>query len=91
MAFGSADRDARGFELMSTRGSETNGICSNPFLEYAFRTIEYRIRVTINDDATWAYHQDTTLLVHGQNEPFHHRDRSLLKRVAAPTPNPLAQ
>jgi len=91
MAFGSANREARGFELTATRGSETNGICSNPFLEYAFKTIEYRIRVTINDDGTWVYHQDTTMLVHGQKEPFHHRDRSLLKKVAAPTPNPLAQ
>jgi len=91
MAVGSAARDARGFELVATRGSETNGICSNPFLEYAFKTIEFRIRVTINDDGTWGYDEDTTLLIQGQKDPFHHRDRSLLKKVAAPTPNPLAR
>lgn len=28
--------------------------------------------------------------MHGQKEPFHHRDRSLLRKTANPTPNPLA-
>ncbi len=66
MALGHAVKDATAFELVATRGALTNGICSNPFLAYAFKMIEYRIRVTINDDGTWAYHQETTLLVHGQ-------------------------
>ena len=91
MAFGHAERDARSFELVATRGAETNGICSNPFLEYAFRTIEYRILVTINDNGTWSYDEDTTLMIPGKSEPFHHTDRNTLSQVAAPTPNPLAR
>jgi hypothetical protein len=91
MAFGAAARDAVGFELTASRGSLTNGICSNPFLEYAFETVEYRIRVTINEDGTWGYEEDTVLKVHGQTEPFHHRDRSVLTKVAEATPNPLAR
>jgi hypothetical protein len=91
MAFGAAARDAVSFELTASRGSLTNGICSNPFLEYAFETTDYRIKVTINEDGTWGYEEDTVLNVHGQTEPFHHRDRSVLTRVAEAMPNPLAR
>lgn len=91
MAFGRAAKDATSFELIAKRGMETNGICSNPFLEYAFKTIEYRIKVTINSDGTWAYDEDTVLIVRGQTEPFHHTDRNILSKVAEPTPNPLAR
>jgi hypothetical protein len=91
MAFGRAAKDATHFELIAKRGMETNGICSNPFLEHAFKTIEYRIKVTINSDGTWAYDEDTVLIVRGQAEPFHHTDRNILSKVADPTPNPLAR
>jgi hypothetical protein len=91
MAFGRADRDATSFELVATRGTKTNGICSNPFIEYTFKTTEYRIKVTINSDGTWAYDEDTTLIVCGQTEPFHHTDRNILTKLGEPTPNPLAR
>ena len=91
MAFGHAAADATSFELVATRGSETNGICSNPFLEYAFKTTEYRIKVTINSDGTWEYDEDTTLIVRGQTEPFQHTDRNVLRKLGEPTPNPLAR
>jgi len=90
MAFGHAAADATSFELMAKRGVETNGICSNPFLEHAFRTIEYRIKVTINTDGTWSYDEDTILMIRGQTEPFHHTDRNTLTKIGEPTPNPLA-
>lgn len=91
MAFGQAAKDATSFELVAKRGETTNGICSIPFLEEAFRTMEYRIKVTINPDGTWAYDQDTILLVRGQSRPFHHTDRNVLTKIAEPTPNPLAR
>ena len=72
------------------RGSEVNGICSNPFLEYAFKTTGYRIRVTVNSDGTWLYEQDTILLVHDRPEPFHHTDHNTLRKIGEPTPNPMA-
>lgn len=90
LAIGYATADARSFELVATRGSEVNGICSNPFLEYAFKTVEYRIKVTANADGTWSYESDTVLMVRGRSEPFHHIDRNTLRRVAPPGPNPLA-
>jgi hypothetical protein len=90
LAIGKAAVDAKTFELVAVRGSEVNGICSNPFLEYAFQTVEYRIKVTVNTDGTWSYDEDTVLMVRGRPEPFHHKDRNTLRRVAAPQPNPLA-
>lgn len=90
MAVGKATADAKRFELVATRGTEVYGICSNPFLEYAFKTVEYRIQVTINDDGTWSYDEDTVLMIRGQTEPFHHTDRNTLTKIAEPTPNPLA-
>ena len=91
MAFGRALKDATSFELVATRGVETNGICSNPFLEHAFKTVEYRIKVTINSDATWSYDEDTVLMIRAKAEPFHHTDRNTLTKIGEPTPNPLAR
>lgn len=91
MAVGKAAADAKSFELVATRGTETYGICSTPFLEYAFKTVEYRIKVTIGPGDTWSYDEDTILMIKGQTEPFHHTDRNVLSRIGEPTPNPLAR
>jgi hypothetical protein len=91
LAMGKATSDAASFELVAIRGSTDNGICSTRFLEYAFTTLEFRIKVTTNSDGTWSYDEDTILLVRGQTEPFHHTDRNTLTRIGAPTPNPLAR
>ena len=91
MAVGRATADAKTFRLQAVRGSLTNGIVSNPFLEYAFRTESYTITVSINADGTWSYEQDTVLIIPGQAEPFHHTDRNTLRKIGEPTPNPTAQ
>lgn len=91
MAVGQATADATRFDLRATEGSESFGIRSAPFLQQAFRTIEFRIAVEFNEDGTWSYEEDTVLMIRGQSDPFHHTDKNLLSRVAAPTPNPLAR
>lgn len=91
MAVGRAARDATSFELVAKRGEIGNGICSGPFLEHAFQTLEYRIKVAINPDGTWSYDEDTVLKVRGQADLFHHTDRNTLKKIGEPTPNPLAR
>jgi len=90
MASGHAGPDADRFELVSTRGSLANGIVSNPFIEHAFTTLEWRIEVAFNADGTWSYHQDTVMQIQGLAEPFHHTDRNTLTKVGEPSPNPLA-
>jgi len=91
MAVGEASANAKEFELTASQDSKNFGICSAPFLDYAFKTIEFRIKITINPDGTWSYDEDTVLLVKGKAEPFHHTDRNRLTKIAEPTPNPLAR
>lgn len=90
MAVGHATVDVRRFRLEAVRGSETNGIVSNPFLEHAFKTVRFNIEVTINPDGTWSYEQDTVMIIPGVVDPFHHIDRNTLTKIGEPTPNPLA-
>jgi hypothetical protein len=87
---GTAAADARAFQLRATRGPTDYGICSNPFLEYAFKTLEIRVSVTMNDDGTFTYDEDTVMEIPDRDSPFHHTDRHTLHKVAEPTPNPLA-
>jgi hypothetical protein len=91
LATGKAARTATSFEVVATRGSTENGICSGRFLEEAFRTIEFRLKVTINPNGTWSYFEDTVLMVKGLAEPFHHTDRNTLTKIGEPTPNPMAR
>src|SRR5512143_954591 len=72
MAMGRAKADATAFELTAAHDAAHYGIRSTPFLDYAFRTVEFRIRVTVNPDGTWTYDEDTVLMVRGRTEPFHH-------------------
>ena len=62
------------------RGSarETYGILSSPFLDTAFRTLSFRIRVTVHADGTWSYEEDTVMKLPDRDEPFHHIDRNTL-------------
>jgi len=91
LAKGHAAPDAKSFEVYAERGSTENGICSTEFLERAFRTDSFHMKVTFHADGTWSYFEDTVLTIPGRNEPFHHTDRNTLKRIAPPKPNPLAR
>jgi len=89
LASGTATPDARTFTVRAVLGSPTAGIVSAPFLHENFRTLEYRITVTVDGD-TFTYEQDTILQIAGRREPFHHTDRNTLRRLARPSPNPAA-
>lgn len=91
LASGLAEPDAADFTLTATVGSEVYGILSNPFLDQAFRTLSYRIHVTVNDDGTWSYEEEGVLQIPGRDEPFSHVDHNTLIRVAPPELNPLAR
>jgi hypothetical protein len=90
MAVGHAAPDAKTFRVEAVRGSETNGILSNPFLEHAFKTMRFTMDVTIHPDGTWSYEQDTVMMLPGATAPFHHTDRNRLTKIGEPTLNPLA-
>jgi hypothetical protein len=90
LAGGRAKPDGSGLIVRARRGETEYGIVSTAFLEHAFRTDSYQLDVTFNADGGWSYVSDTMLAVRGAAEPFRHRDRNTLIKVAEPTPNPLA-
>ncbi|HEX4493921.1 MAG TPA: heme-binding beta-barrel domain-containing protein [Acidimicrobiia bacterium] len=90
LAGGAADADAREFEVNAAVGSETYGILSNPFLDRSFRTLSYRMHVTVHDDGKWSYEEEGVLEIPGRDEPFKHVDHNTLTRIAPSTTNPLA-
>lgn len=89
MAIGTAEPNAKEFELIAKRGSVVNGICSNPFLEEAFRTPEFRCKIKILSEDSWTYEYTTVLEPRGDSSPFNHIDQNTLVRVSSPQPNPL--
>ena len=90
LAGGPAEPDATTFEVTASVGSEVYGILSNPFLDQEFRTLSYRIQVTVHPDGRWSYEEEGVLEIPDRSEPFHHIDRNTLTRIEAPSPNPLA-
>jgi len=91
MASGKAAANAKKFDLYAKEDDRCAGISSNPFLDYAFRTVEFRIQVSINDDGTWSYEQDTVMKIKDQAALFHHVDNNTLHKIEEATPNPLAR
>ena len=91
IAAGHAEPDTKKLVLKAARGQTEYGICSTTFLDLAFRTDSYEISVDFHDDGTWSYVSDTTLVVKGREEPFLHRDRNTLTKIAEPDLNPWAK
>jgi hypothetical protein len=91
LAGGIATPDAKTISVEARRGDSRFGICSTTFLEEAFRTDYYRIDITFNDDDSWSYVTRTDLAIRGKTPAFNHRDTNTLRRIGAPTPNPLAE
>jgi hypothetical protein len=90
MATGTAAPDSTEFTVAAEVGCTSNGILTNPFLDHAFHTTRFTMKVTVHDDGSWSYWQNTELQVRGREGTFDHVDEHRLHRVAAPTPNPTA-
>ena len=84
MAGSKAAPDADPFELVATLGSATYCICSNPCLDRAFKTTEFRVQVGFNADGSWWYDETHTMQIEGQAAPFRHHDHNVLTKVAEP-------
>jgi hypothetical protein len=90
LAAGVADPDAREFEVRASHGSGVYGILSNPFLDRAFQTVGFRLRVRVHDDDTWSYEEHTQMRLPDRAALVDHVDRNTLKRIGDPVPNPVA-
>jgi hypothetical protein len=91
LAAGTAEPDATEFEVSATLGSEVHGILSNPFLDSAFQTISFRMRVVVNGDGTWSYEEHTRLRIPDRPDVVDHVDRNTLRRIGEPAANPRAE
>ncbi len=80
LAGGTVEPGAHTFQLSAVAGSDTYGICSNLFLDKEFKTIQYDITLTIQNNIL-TYNEDTHLKMRGQPEVFHHIDQNTLKKV----------
>ncbi len=81
-AGGHSDLHSTSIELSAEAGSETYGILSNPFLDEAFKTVRYDLRLTLHEDGSFSYTEDTVLKIHGREALFHHTDQNRLTRCA---------
>jgi hypothetical protein len=91
LAAGTAAPEATEFEVEARLGAEDYGIASNRFLNAAFRTERFTMRVTVHDDGTWSYEEHTMMRLPDRDELVDHVDRNRLRRTGEPTPNPLAR
>ena len=81
IAGGSAEATSKVLKMAAEVGSHTYGICSNSFLDREFKTMKYVLTVTIHDENSFTYDEDTMIQIKGQKELFHHTDKNTLKRV----------
>ena len=80
IAGGTVAKDALSFALRATLGSSTFGICSNPFLDREFRTVQYDLTVTFTGQNNFSYEENTQLAIKGQKEIFNHTDKNNMRR-----------
>lgn len=74
--------DARQYTMTAECGDKALGVLSNPFLAEFTNTDRYECTITVHDDGSFSYQEDTVLRIHGQDEQFHHTDENRLQRVS---------
>lgn len=69
------------FRACGRSGSETYGICQNPYLAENFKVVRYILKLKLNGDGSFDYEQDTQLQIKGRGL-LHHTDANHLKRIS---------
>jgi hypothetical protein len=80
-AGGDAEASSDSFHLSAEVGSETYGILSNQYLDETYKTRKYILDVTIHDDGSFSYREDTQLWIPVNQAIFHHTDQNTLEKV----------
>lgn len=81
VAGGTVEPDAKTFRISADAGSETYGVCSNQFLDREFKTVRFELQVTLHEDGSFSYEEDTQLKIRGQANLFHHTDKNTLRKI----------
>jgi hypothetical protein len=81
LAGGTAAADDLSFTLGAAADDPQYTIGENKYLAENASTLSYAVTVTVNDDATWTYHEITMLRMTEFDEPFAHTDHNTLTNV----------
>jgi hypothetical protein len=73
--------DAKSFTLTAKLGAPGYGISENAYLGQKASSTAYTVLITLNDDDTWSYAEETTLAMAEFPDPFPHTDANTLHRV----------
>ncbi len=77
-AGGDAEADSKNLHMEAEVGSVTYGILSNKYLDETYKTMKYILDVSINDDGSWSYKQNTQLWIPINDAIFDHTDENTL-------------
>ena len=80
IASGQVEPDATEFLLTAERGSTTNGILSNSYLDERARSDSYEIKISVSPD-NWSYESTTVLEMANLGRSLQHTDRNSLSRL----------
>jgi len=80
-AGGDAETDSKHFHLSAEVGSETYGILSNKYLDESYKTMKYELDISIHDDGSFSYQEDTQLWIPVNEAIFHHTDQNRLTKI----------
>jgi hypothetical protein len=80
LAAGTAEAGDREFTLSATLGDPVYGILENKYLSQNASTTAYECTVRIGD-GEFTYDEDSVLDMKEFDEPFHHTDRNVLRKV----------
>lgn len=80
-AGGACEPEQTEFKVTATLGSTIYGVCSNPFLDEEFQTVDYTVTFKKIDDDTIAYDENTRIKIKGQEKLFDHTEKNTLRRV----------
>lgn len=81
MAGGTVAPTSKSFTISAKDGSCTYGLVHNIFLEKEFKMMGFELSISILDDKTFSYKQDTQLKLRDRQSIFHHTDANTLKLV----------
>lgn len=82
LAGGKVNSDAETIKISASLGSATFGICSNPFLDREFKTVQYDSSLQFINASEFSYEENTQIQIKGQSKIFNHIDKNILKKIS---------
>jgi len=81
LAGGDASADSKSFTMAADLGSTEYGVLQNKYLTGRASTVHYEVTITVNDDGSFTYAEDTVLKMTEMPDLVHHTDGNTLRKV----------